>query len=1094
MAVKMEKISPTTYKVPFDEWSEVEVGDIKSKEFKPHLKIKKWGDECYLAIYEPKEKVNHRYDYQEIECDIDDEKIFRMYPIEEPISEPIREFRYIKIEAEPYFGISLLELYRHLKIEQPVIIAWKPTGKFISFNGKYPQDKYVFPEKIEEDRTKIRAYFGQQEAGTSVHDENSLIIFFHFPIEKEVRFITDLWIDSTIDVLRRYGINAMRSPHRPNSNDVVFVKDGKIKKFSGFANTYWSENARGYVATLLFSDDLGPEGLYKLDSPKMKSRGEVLDIHDILGGLWEVREDLDINKVIDEIIERIGEKTGYGIVKSQLTDKEKEVVENKIIPLVKDPEWIENANRGDKDDVEEMDNIKWHIKNSEKESRHKVKCSKFEFEIVLKKKPKNNRIELKIETKGLKFYYQPPLHPEHPTWSDEDGDGIPDHFRPIDVVGSYAVYHETKSTGIWKSKEEAKKYKCGKAFHIYRPKVIDAKGNSVWADLHIDEKRGIMTIEIPQDFLDRAEYPIKIDPTFGYTTGGSSNTSVGNYTIRASVFTCPESGTVESMSWYGQHGGDPMYLTKYRCVIYRDSDNSRVDYSALYQYHWDDSVDAWHTYDSGWAGASLSNEDYWLGLSKGDTEFGGPHLNYDTGDTNQGAVEWNNVGNDATPPASVGWDAYFTDKYSIYCTYSVTTVYYKTLSVIEASVVSLLTATQFFKSLITSVTSSVVLGTTKMISQMLNVVESSVVGITKGARHFVSLSAIESGLVNLATKTKHFIGLVVSEISVAAINRLSKLKRVLSVIENSLASLTTQAKHFISLVVSEVSSITISTTSKFFRTLSVIVSGSSVISLAKKFFRTLSTTITGVVSITIAKFFKRTLDVIESSLVTLTRTAKHFITLSVVGTGIVSMAIKKFLYRTLSVIEGSIASLQRKLFKRQVLSVVSSGVVSLERTAKKFITLSVVGVSSVVLMAIKTFSQVLSVIEVSVVSLLRKIKITLAVSMIGSATIGVFKALFRTLSVVMTSVASLQRGLFLSRTLSVVESSVVILSGKIRKFITLSVVGTVSANLSRVAKKYFFRVLSASVVSIPSLVVGFLEKIPKGLRKILPYRSHEFRP
>jgi len=40
-----------------------------------------------------------------------------------------------------------------------------------------------------------------------------------------------------------------------------------------------------------------------------------------------------------------------------------------------------------------------------------------EFEITFKKKPSTNKIALSIETQGLKFYYQPPLHPDHPTWA-----------------------------------------------------------------------------------------------------------------------------------------------------------------------------------------------------------------------------------------------------------------------------------------------------------------------------------------------------------------------------------------------------------------------------------------------------------------------------------------------------------------------------------------------------------------------------------------------------------------------------------------------------------------------------------------------------
>jgi hypothetical protein len=113
-------------------------------------------------------------------------------------------------------------------------------------------------------------------------------------------------------------------------------------------------------------------------------------------------------------------------------------------------------------------------------------------------------VEFEIETSGLDFFYQPELTAE------EIAQGS---FRPENVVGSYAVYHQTKG-GI--NDINGKEYKVGKAFHIYRPHIIDATGAETWGNLHIEN--GIYSVEIPQDFLDKAVYPIKSNDTFGYTT------------------------------------------------------------------------------------------------------------------------------------------------------------------------------------------------------------------------------------------------------------------------------------------------------------------------------------------------------------------------------------------------------------------------------------------------------------------------------------------------------------------------------------------------------------------------------------------------
>jgi len=142
----------------------------------------------------------------------------------------------------------------------------------------------------------------------------------------------------------------------------------------------------------------------------------------------------------------------------------------------------------------------------------------FEIEVILHKKPASNQIVMNMEAKGLKFYYQPPL-------SQKDIDG--GSFRPENIIGSYAVYHESKKNN---------KYKAGKAFHIYRPRAIDANGWGVWSEQEIilDENGlGQQIITIPQDFIDKAVYPIRhtIGDTFGYGGEGQSIQALNSASI-----------------------------------------------------------------------------------------------------------------------------------------------------------------------------------------------------------------------------------------------------------------------------------------------------------------------------------------------------------------------------------------------------------------------------------------------------------------------------------------------------------------------------------------------------------------------------------
>jgi hypothetical protein len=205
----------------------------------------------------------------------------------------------------------------------------------------------------------------------------------------------------------------------------------------------------------------------------------------------------------------------------------------------------------------------------------------FEFEVILKEKPPTNQIILEIETQGLKFHYQPPLTPE------EIAEGA---VRPDNVAGSYAVYHDTRGN-VHASAQDAERYKCGKAFHIYRPKIIDADGDWVWAGLNIDEKAGTLTVTIDQDWLDKAVYPVVVDPDFGYSSIGGSTGTLGAGDIRGSNGSPASDGTATSISFFARNG----YWTsgeKVRLGLYDASDNSFIAETE----ERDDGGDGWQAF------------------------------------------------------------------------------------------------------------------------------------------------------------------------------------------------------------------------------------------------------------------------------------------------------------------------------------------------------------------------------------------------------------------------------------------------------------------------------------------------------------------
>lgn len=284
----------------------------------------------------------------------------------------------------------------------------------------------------------------------------------------------------------------------------------------------------------------------------------------------------------------------------------------------------------------------------------------FEFEIILKEKPTTNKVQMSIETKGLAFHYQPELTQE------EIDEGC---HRPENVIGSYAVYHESK-TGDY-HKMGLKNYRAGKAFHIFRPSIIDNAGTEVWGKLNIDVKKKLLTVELPQDFLDNAVYPIRhaAGLTFGYESKGGTAYSFAS-TGRTIALTFPASGTAQSITGYVKNTGTS--YTKFAFGLYTGAITAnpiaRVDYTV----ESDQDVDDWVTLNvtQNYSFVGGAGHIFMYGEPSGGTDFYGY---YDAGATNEmwTTSEYNSQAAYVHPPAaSMPRISSYDRKLSIYCTYT----------------------------------------------------------------------------------------------------------------------------------------------------------------------------------------------------------------------------------------------------------------------------------------------------------------------------------------------------------------------------------------------------------------------------------------
>ncbi len=358
-------------------------------------------------------------------------------------------------------------------------------------------------------------------------------------------------------------------------------------------------------------------------------------------------------------------QTTFEVAKQSVTENagENKVVVSKASPEVTFSKWDSEADfsvkytdlQGEGSRPFFSDRIEWGSGSKEVHA-YPLEASEsvgedggFEIEVVLNEAPESNVFSFEINgAEEFDFFYQPALTEQ------EIIDGA---SRPDNVIGSYAVYHKTNKDHVTGSTN----YATGKAYHIYRPKAIDANNIETWGELNIEN--GILTVTIPTEYLADAEYPVKVDPTFGYTTAGASHFLTGNaYSCK---FTLTQNGLITGMTAYlttnNGSGRD------FKMAIYDDASNpnnkiaeSNNTVSFVIPVDWHSTT---------FANDALNSGVYWLAV--GDISGTGAinfDLYYDAGTSGQSASYSNSM---STFPASWGVPASTQSrKLSVYATYN----------------------------------------------------------------------------------------------------------------------------------------------------------------------------------------------------------------------------------------------------------------------------------------------------------------------------------------------------------------------------------------------------------------------------------------
>jgi hypothetical protein len=316
--------------------------------------------------------------------------------------------------------------------------------------------------------------------------------------------------------------------------------------------------------------------------------------------------------------------------------------------------------------------VEWDY-NNKKIRSYILENGDYEYDIYLKENPSNSIFNFYLDLKNLNAYYQLPLNEEifDKGWIVNethaiDEKGLLRAHRPVNIVGSYAIYHPYKRDN---------QYKTGKVFHIYRPLIIDSKGNTDYGILNYDSDMKMLSINVSREYLDDAVYPVIIDPTFGNTVAGASGWTISDDDVFGFEASPINNGILDNIT---AHIAITNAETSYNIAgLYNDSDNTFVINSETdLGSHVGDGSYNWETWiNSGPKASLLASDNYIISVFHDNTTNGqNTVFHYDNGANNYGHRDLVAVFPTWNDP--VVWTWQDVKYFSIYANYTASLTYY----------------------------------------------------------------------------------------------------------------------------------------------------------------------------------------------------------------------------------------------------------------------------------------------------------------------------------------------------------------------------------------------------------------------------------
>lgn len=202
------------------------------------------------------------------------------------------------------------------------------------------------------------------------------------------------------------------------------------------------------------------------------------------------------------------------------------------------------------------DTVMQRVKSPRTMTWRKASEKELKWLFTFVRKPASNVITMQLGGNWRDFIYceqEPWLEPYEtfeqygqPWIRKKNVDGCLEAIRPMAGQGAIVVFHRQKRHHA----VGGTNYGAGSPLTILAPKLTDAAGKTCWGRPHVDPQTGIYTETFPQEFWDKAIYPVVSNATFGPSFSGTSWGSFNANQARACGPVMGAAGTGTSITFH----------------------------------------------------------------------------------------------------------------------------------------------------------------------------------------------------------------------------------------------------------------------------------------------------------------------------------------------------------------------------------------------------------------------------------------------------------------------------------------------------------------------------------------------------------------